>query len=290
MRRLAEPIAYGKELTGWRADLAGQVLLSYLNKPYQARVRSGEAQRASAGAGGPCQQGKSMALTSRERASKTPLEIVPSHSADVILPRQPGKTPLASQTVIVIGSSTGGTEALRTLLTALPANMPPILIAQHMPEMFTQSFAQRLDSLCRLRVKEAEDNERLQAGMVYIAPGHSHLLIKNAPTIGYSTSLNNGPAVNRHRPSVDVLFRSAANLVGKNCIGVILTGMGRDGASGMLELKQAGAWNIAQDEASCVVFGMPKEAIALGAAHEVLGLTGIAQRLVTLAHQRQPSA
>ncbi|WP_434634192.1 chemotaxis protein CheB [Chromobacterium sp. CV08] len=230
-----------------------------------------------------------MALTSRERANKAPLEIVPSHSADVILPRQPGKTPLASQTVIVIGSSTGGTEALRTLLTALPATMPPILVAQHMPEMFTHSFAQRLDSLCRLRVKEAEDNERLQAGTVYIAPGHSHLLIKSAPTIGYSTSLNTGPAVNRHRPSVDVLFRSAANLVGKNSIGIILTGMGRDGANGMLEMKQSGAWNIAQDEASCVVFGMPKEAIALGAAHEVLALTSIAQRLVTLAHQRQPS-
>ncbi|KJV25610.1 chemotaxis protein CheB [Aquitalea magnusonii] len=219
-----------------------------------------------------------------------PMEVVPSHSADVILPRQPGRTPLARQTVIVVGSSTGGTEALRVLLTALPANMPPILVTQHMPELFTKSFAARLDSLCQLHVKEAEDGERLQAGTVYIAPGHSHLLVKSAPTIGYSTSLHHGPPVNRHRPSVDVLFRSAANLVGKNCIGVILTGMGRDGAQGMLELKEAGAYNIAQDEASCVVFGMPKEAIALKGQHEIQPLTSIASRLVALVAQRQPTA
>nr|WP_199066104.1 chemotaxis protein CheB [Chromobacterium sp. ASV5] len=230
-----------------------------------------------------------MPLSPKETAKRAPLDIAPSNTADVILPRKKGGTPLTSQTVIVIGSSTGGTEALRTLLTGLPAIMPPILITQHMPEMFTQSFAARLDSLCQLRVKEAEDNERLQPGTVYIAPGHSHLLIKPASTIGYSISLNPGPAVNRHRPSVDVLFRSAANLVGKHCIGVILTGMGRDGAAGMLELRQSGAWNIAQDEASCVVFGMPKEAIAVGAAHEVLPLSGIASRLIVLAHQRQPA-
>jgi two-component system chemotaxis response regulator CheB len=201
-----------------------------------------------------------------------------------------GELPLARQTVIVVGSSTGGTEALRVLLTALPANMPPILVTQHMPELFTKSFAARLDSLCQLHVKEAEDGERLQAGTVYIAPGHSHLLVKSAPTIGYSTSLHHGPPVNRHRPSVDVLFRSAANLVGKNCIGVILTGMGRDGAQGMLELKEAGAYNIAQDEASCVVFGMPKEAIALKGQHEIQPLTSIASRLVALVAQRQPTA
>lgn len=216
-----------------------------------------------------------------------PLEVAPSLSADVILPRQTGRTSLARQQVIVIGSSTGGTEALRVLLTALPVNMPPILVAQHMPEMFTKSFATRLDSLCQLHVKEAEDNERLQPGTVYIAPGHSHLLVKNAPTIGFATSLNNGPPVNRHRPSVDVLFRSTANVVGKNAIGVILTGMGRDGAHCMLELRESGAYNIAQDEASCVVFGMPKEAIAMGGTHEVLALSAIASRLVALVAQRQ---
>ncbi|MBV8679555.1 MAG: chemotaxis protein CheB [Aquitalea sp.] len=221
------------------------------------------------------------------REITAPMEVVPSHTADVILPRQLGRSPLGRQTVIVIGSSTGGTEALRVLLTALPATMPPILIAQHMPELFTKSFAARLDSLCQLQVKEAEDNERLQPGTVYIAPGHSHLLLKSSPTTGYVTSLNNGQPVNRHRPSVDVLFRSAANLVGKNCIGIILTGMGRDGAQGMLELKEAGAYNIAQDEASCVVFGMPKEAIALKSHHEVLPLTAIASRLLALVAQRQ---
>lgn len=218
-----------------------------------------------------------------------PLTVVPSLSADVILPLQPGRTPLARQTVIVIGSSTGGTEALRVVLTALPEKMPPILVAQHMPEMFTKSFAERLDGLCALKVKEAADGERLKEGTVYIAPGHSHLLIKAAPTIGYSTSLNAGEPVNRHRPSVDVLFRSAANVVGRNCLGVILTGMGRDGANGMLELRQSGAYNIAQDEASCVVFGMPKEAIANGSTHEVLPLAAIANRLVALAKQRQPT-
>ncbi|RQO71225.1 chemotaxis protein CheB [Aquitalea sp. FJL05] len=223
------------------------------------------------------------------REPLAPMEVVPSHNADVILPRQTGRTPLARQTVIVVGSSTGGTEALRVLLSALPATMPPILVTQHMPELFTKSFAARLDSLCQLQVKEAEDGERLQAGTVYIAPGHSHLLLKSAPTIGYATSLHQGPPVNRHRPSVDVLFRSAANLAGKNCIGVILTGMGRDGAQGMLELKEAGAYNIAQDEASCVVFGMPKEAIALKSQHEILPLTSIASRLVALVAQRQPT-
>ncbi|RMC99752.1 chemotaxis protein CheB [Aquitalea palustris] len=223
------------------------------------------------------------------REPLAPMEVVPSHNADIILPRQSGRTPLARQTVIVVGSSTGGTEALRVLLSALPPTMPPILVTQHMPELFTKSFAARLDSLCQLQVKEAEDGERLQAGTVYIAPGHSHLLLKSAATIGYATSLHHGPPVNRHRPSVDVLFRSAANLAGKNCIGVILTGMGRDGAQGMLELKEAGAYNIAQDEASCVVFGMPKEAIALKSQHEVLPLTSIASRLVALVAQRQPT-
>lgn len=223
----------------------------------------------------------------KEGAVFKPLDIAPSHSADAILPRQPGRLALGRQMVIAVGSSTGGTEALRVLLTALPETMPPIIITQHMPEMFTKSFASRLDSLCKLTVKEAEDGERLQAGTAYIAPGHSHLLIKPASTIGYAISLNQGPPVNRHRPSVDVMFRSAANVIGRNAIGVILTGMGRDGALGMDELKEAGAYNIAQDEASCVVFGMPKEAIALGAAHEVLGLSHISPRLVALC-QRQP--
>ncbi|WP_028534005.1 chemotaxis protein CheB [Paludibacterium yongneupense] len=218
-----------------------------------------------------------------------PIEVAPSLSADVILPLRPSRQPLSRQTVIVIGSSTGGTEALRHVLSALPLHMPPILIAQHMPEMFTRSFATRLDSLSKLAVHEAENGEKLQDGTVYIAPGHSHLMIRPAQGVGFVTELSRGDAVNRHRPSVDVLFRSAANVAGRNAIGVLLTGMGRDGANGLLEMRQAGAYNIAQDEASCVVFGMPKEAIALGAAHEILPLQSIANRLVALASQRQAS-
>jgi two-component system chemotaxis response regulator CheB len=213
-------------------------------------------------------------------------EVAPSLTADVILPRDTRRQVLGSQLVIVIGSSTGGTEALRVLLTALPAQMPPILVTQHMPEMFTRTFAARLDSLSKLTVKEAQDGERVMPNTVYIAPGHSHLLLKPFSSTGYVTALSQGQPVNRHRPSVDVLYRSAANVAGKNAIGVILTGMGRDGAQGMLELKEAGAYNIAQDEESCVVFGMPKEAIALGGAHEVQPLDAIASRLVQLAGLR----
>ena len=226
-----------------------------------------------------------MASANRKQDAQ-PLTVAPSHSADVILHRQPVRTALGKLPLIAIGSSTGGTEALRVLLTALPAEMPPIVVTQHMPEMFTKSFASRLDALCRLRVKEAEDGERLQPGTVYIAPGHSHLLVKSTNGIAYAASLHQGPPVNRHKPSVDVLFRSAANVAGKHCIGVILTGMGRDGAAGMLELREAGAINIAQDEASCVVFGMPKEAIATGGVHEVLPLQSIASRLLALCAAR----
>lgn len=216
-------------------------------------------------------------------------EVTPSLTADVILPRNTRRQVLGSQPVIVIGSSTGGTEALRVLLTALPAQMPPILVTQHMPEMFTRTFAARLDSLSKLTVKEAQDGERVMPNTVYVAPGHSHLLLKPFSSMGYTTALSQGQPVNRHRPSVDVLFRSAANVAGRNAIGVILTGMGRDGAQGMLELKEAGAYNIAQDEESCVVFGMPKEAIALGGAHEVQPLDAIASRLVQLAGLRTPA-
>jgi two-component system chemotaxis response regulator CheB len=154
-----------------------------------------------------------------------------------------------------------------------------------MPEAFTKSFAARLDSLCKIRVKEAENNERILPGHAYIAPGHSHLLLKRSGA-HYLTELNQGPPVNRHRPSVDVLFRSAANLAGNNAIGVILTGMGKDGAAGMLEMRNAGAYNFAQDEASCVVFGMPAAAIALNAAHEIVPLDQITQKILSyLAYQ-----
>jgi two-component system, chemotaxis family, protein-glutamate methylesterase/glutaminase len=185
------------------------------------------------------------------------------------------RSPLtSSEKLIIIGASTGGTEAIREFLMRMPSDCPGILIAQHMPEGFTSSFARRLDSLCRISVTEAQGNERVLPGHAYIAPGHSHLLLVRSGA-NYMTRIEQSEPVNRHRPSVDVLFRSAAQAAGKNAVGVILTGMGKDGAQGMLEMKQAGAYNFAQDEATCVVFGMPREAIAIGAAHEVGALTAL---------------
>ncbi len=180
----------------------------------------------------------------------------------------------SSEKLIIIGASTGGTEAIREFLMQMPSDCPGILIAQHMPEGFTTSFARRLDSLCKISVREALGDERVLPGHAFIAPGHSHLLLARSGA-NYVTRIEQSEPVNRHRPSVDVLFRSAALAAGKNAVGVILTGMGKDGAAGMLEMKTAGAHNFAQDEASCVVFGMPREAIALGAAHEVGALTDL---------------
>ena len=198
-------------------------------------------------------------------------------SADAILPSSaPGRF-ASTEKLIIIGASTGGTEAIKDVLTRLPADVPGILVTQHMPENFTKSFADRLNSLCKISVKEAEHNERILPGHAYIAPGHSHLLLKRSGA-NYMTELNQGPPVNRHRPSVDVLFRSAANVAGANAMGIILTGMGKDGAQGLLEMKQAGSFTIAQDEATCVVFGMPREAIALGGAAEVVPLQNVARR------------
>jgi two-component system chemotaxis response regulator CheB len=189
--------------------------------------------------------------------------------------------PVAANKLIVIGASTGGVEALREVLTPLPAGMPPILVVQHMPAGFTRNFAHRLNAMCEISVKEAEDREPLQPGCAYIAPGGMHLT--TAPSgKGLAARLSLDPPVNRHRPSVDTLFRSAARAAPGRCIGVMLSGMGADGARAMRELRDAGAHNIAQDEASCVVFGMPKQAIAENAVHEVLPLGDIARRLVEL--------
>ncbi len=174
----------------------------------------------------------------------------------------------SSEKLIIIGASTGGTEAIKDFLVQMPSDCPGILITQHMPEGFTRSFARRLDSLCKITVTEAAGGERVLPGHAFIAPGHSHLLLARSGA-NYVTQLDQGPPVNRHRPSVDVLFESAAQFAGKNAVGVILTGMGKDGAAGMLTMKNAGAYNFAQDEATCVVFGMPREAIAIGANHEV---------------------
>ncbi|TCW80937.1 chemotaxis response regulator protein-glutamate methylesterase [Burkholderia sp. SRS-46] len=186
---------------------------------------------------------------------------------------------VSTEKLIIVGASTGGTEAIREVLTPLPPDAPAVLIAQHMPPGFTKSFAQRLNGLCRISVKEAEHGERVLPGHAYIAPGHAHLLLARSGA-NYIAQLSDEPPVNRHRPSVDVLFRSAATHAGKNAIGVILTGMGRDGAAGLLEMKRAGAYTFAQDEASCIVFGMPREAIALGGAEEIVPLSDMSRRVM----------
>lgn len=197
-------------------------------------------------------------------------------------PKKELKAPMvSSEKLIIIGASTGGTEAIRSVLEPLPANAPAILITQHMPGGFTRSFAERLDRLCRITVKEASDGERVLPGHAYIAPGDQHLEIARSGA-NYVARLNDGPPVNRHRPSVDVLFHSASRNAGKNAIGVILTGMGKDGAAGLLEMREAGAATVAQNEETCVVFGMPREAIAMGGATEVMALDDIPACLMSL--------
>ena len=187
---------------------------------------------------------------------------------------------LSTEKLIIIGASTGGTEAIREVLQPLPPDSPGIMIAQHMPAGFTHSFAERLNGLCRINVSEAVQGERILPGHAYIAPGGFHLSLARSGA-NYVAQVDLEPPVNRHRPSVDVLFDSAARHAGKNAIGIILTGMGRDGAEGLLRMRQAGSYTLAQDEASCVVFGMPREAIALGAAHEIVPLQDISQRVMT---------
>ncbi len=184
--------------------------------------------------------------------------------------------------VIAIGASTGGVEALREVLSALPPGMPPILVAQHMPAGYTETFARRLDSICRIEVKEASDGEPALPGVAYIAPGGRHLGLARRG-IGYLVRVGDEPPVNRHRPSVDTLFRTVAGAAGGQSIAVMLTGMGGDGAEAMLKVRAAGGYTLAQDEASCVVFGMPRQAIAAGAVREVLPLAQVARRLVELA-------
>ena len=218
------------------------------------------------------------AMASKVKSSPSGTSEAPQKTAAAILPSV-GNRLSSTEKLIIIGSSTGGTEALKDFLILLPPDCPGILVAQHMPEAFTKSFAERLDKLCKISVKEAEDGERVLPGHAYIAPGHSHLLLKRSGA-NYMTELSQSDPVNRHRPSVDVLFESAAKYAGKNVIGVILTGMGKDGAAGMLTMKNAGAYNFAQDEATCVVFGMPKEAIAMGGVDEVVPLPDMAKKVL----------
>jgi two-component system chemotaxis response regulator CheB len=185
-----------------------------------------------------------------------------------------------TEPIICIGASTGGTEALREVLEALPSNAPGIVIVQHMPEKFTYAFAKRLNSICPMEIKEAEHGDQVVQGRVLIAPGNQHMVLHRVGS-RFNVNIVDGPHVSRHRPSVDVLFRSAAQNAGRNAMGVILTGMGDDGARGLLEMKETGSFTVAQDEESCIVFGMPKEAIQRGAASKIMPLNRIANEIMT---------
>ncbi|WP_420888063.1 protein-glutamate methylesterase/protein-glutamine glutaminase [Candidatus Nitronereus thalassa] len=205
-------------------------------------------------------------VRARQKRKNSEVEVRPSLASSAML-----KT---TDTIIAIGASTGGTEALRDILEVLPPNTPPIIITQHMPERFTKHFSDRLNEICQIRVKEAEDGDSVIPGQALIAPGNFHMELRRSGA-RYHVVTNQNPPVNRHRPSVDVLFQSVSQYAGTNSVGVILTGMGNDGAAGLLEMKRAGAYTIGQDEASCVVFGMPKEAIKAGGVDKILPLSEI---------------
>ncbi len=228
-----------------------------------------------------------IAAKARIRKPALPGVALPAAAAPVPLPLDAPARPaaagargrLSTEKIVFIGASTGGTEATREVLMQLPADNPAVMITQHMPPGFTKSYAARLDSLCRISVAEAVDGERILPGHAYLAPGGFHLSVERSGA-NYIARVQDGEPVNRHKPSVEVLFKSAARVLGPNAFGIMLTGMGADGASAMREMRDAGSFNLAQDEASCVVFGMPREAIVAGAAHEVLPLNQIATRLL----------
>ncbi len=225
---------------------------------------------------------KAASVAKLNRISAGICKVEPKLSADAVLSKyRPGSEAMVRTTekVVVVGASTGGTEALRVFLEAMPLDAPGIVIVQHMPEQFTRAFARRLDGLCRVTVKEAENNDTVIRGRALIAPGNRHLLLRRSGA-RYYVEIKDGPLVCRQRPSVDVLFRSAARYAGRNAVAVIMTGMGDDGAQGMLEMRNAGALTLAQDEDSCVVFGMPKKAIELDAAVRVLPLSSLAGAVI----------
>lgn len=227
-----------------------------------------------------CDVVKAAASVNIRKYTSRKIEVEPKLSADVIMAKYTSKAMLqTTEKVVVVGASTGGTEALRIFLESFPLDSPGIVIVQHMPENFTTAFAKRLDSICRISVKEAENNDTVIRGRALIAPGNHHLLLKRSGA-RYYVEIKDGPLVSRHRPSVDVLFRSSARYAGRNAVGVIMTGMGDDGAKGMFELKEAGAYTIAQDEKTCVVYGMPHEAVKLGGVNKVLPLGNIAGAVI----------
>lgn len=212
-----------------------------------------------------------------------PLHTTPKLTADAVLPLHAQAMKQTTDRVVAMGTSTGGTQALEAVLTRLPRVTPGIVIVQHMPEKFTEAFANRLDALCQIEVREARTGDRVMPGRALIAPGGKHMLLKRSGA-QYHVEVMEGPLVNRHRPSVDVLFRSVAHCAGKNALGIIMTGMGDDGARGLNEMREAGAKTIAQDEATCVVYGMPKEAIKLGAVDSVMPLDEIAGAILSVMH------
>lgn len=213
-----------------------------------------------------------------------PISVEPKYSADAVIPYLPNNNLIkTTEIVISVGASTGGTEALTIFLRSMSINCPGIIIVQHMPENFTKSFANRLNEICKITVKEATNGDSVLRGTALIAPGNHHMLLKRSGA-KYYVEIREGPLVNRHRPSVDVLFRSTARSAGKNAVGIIMTGMGDDGAKGLLEMKQCGAHTIAQDETSCIVYGMPKEAVKLEAVDKIIPLDKIGPYVVSYKH------
>lgn len=223
-----------------------------------------------------CDAVRAAALSKGRQRKLFPIPVPPKYTADAVIASSRKSSMIkTTEIVVVVGASTGGTEALSVLLRALPSDCPGIVVVQHMPEMFTKSFANRLNEQCKINVKEAENMDTILRGHALIAPGNKHTLVKRSGA-KYYVEVTDGPLVNRHRPSVDVLFRSTAQYAGPNAVGIIMTGMGDDGARSMAEMKEAGAFTIAQDEKSCVVFGMPREAIKLNAVDKILALEQIA--------------
>lgn len=224
---------------------------------------------------------KAAATAKLKKAIAPVLEVPPKYGIDEVISVKRSIPAMEGEKVLVIGASTGGTVAIEQILNSLPKDAPPTVIVQHMPPLFTRSFAQRVNGLTEMEVVEAQDNDQLRRGLVLIAPGGLHMILNKGPK-GLFVTIKDGPPVNRHKPSVDVLFRSAANTLGKNALGVILTGMGDDGARGLKEMKDSGAHTIAQDEETCVVFGMPKVAIEMGGVDKVMPLGSIAKYVLSI--------
>ncbi|MEW6077359.1 MAG: chemotaxis response regulator protein-glutamate methylesterase [Thermodesulfobacteriota bacterium] len=279
------PVIICSALTEKNSELALKAIehgaVDVINKPRlgvrqffeEARIRITDVVKAAAGAR--ISRPPKIPIPSRAYA------VEPKLTADAMMPGiKPGQTVFqTTDKVLVVGASTGGTEALRVLLEAMPLDAPGIVVVQHMPEHFTTAFAQRLNGICGITVKEADDGDPVLKGQALIAPGNRHTLLKRSGA-KYLVQVKDGPLVSRHRPSVDVLFRSAARYAGGNAIGVIMTGMGDDGARGMREMHDTGAYTIAQDEVSCVVYGMPKEAVKMGGVDQVLPLNKIAAEVI----------